>query len=133
MSTEPPLNPGAAIEHQPSMFRPLVRRTVWTTVGAGVLTFTLAAAGSTRQARLTLNWVDNSGGAAKFTIERRMGTTGTYAPVATTGVGITTYTDSEIVGSTTYCYRVKGFNASGESGYSNEACASWTSRTERRR
>src|SRR5215467_13809386 len=133
MSTEPPLNPGAATEHPTSMFRALVRRTVWTTVGAGALAVTLGAAGTTRLARLTLNWVDNSGGAAKFTIERRMGTTGRYEPVATTGVGITTYTDSEIVGSVTYCYRVKAFNASGESGYSNEVCASWASRTEGRR
>ena len=133
MSAEPPLNPSAATEHPPSMFRALVRRTVWTTVGAGVLAVTLGAAGTTRLARLTLNWVDNSGGAAKFTIERRMGTTGTYKPVATTGVGITTYTDSAIVGGTTYCYRVKAFNASGESGYSDEACAAWTSRTGGRR
>ena len=133
MSTERPVDPGAVIEHPPSMFRALVRRITWTTFGAGVLAVALGAAGTTRLARLTLNWVDNSGGAAKFTIERRMGTTGTYKPVATTGVGITTYTDSAIVGGTTYCYRVKAFNASGESGYSNEACASWTSRTEGRR
>ena len=133
MRTEPPIDPGAVIEHPPSMFRALVRRTTWTTVGAGVLAVTLGAAGTTRLARLTLNWVDNSGGTAKFTIERRMGTTGTYEPVATTGAGITTYTDSEIVGSVTYCYRVKAFNASAESGYSNEVCASWASRTEGRR
>ncbi len=132
MSTEQPVAPGT-IEHPPSMFRALVRRTAWTTVGAGVLAVTLGAAGTTRLARLTLNWVDNSGGAAKFTVERRMGTTGTYEPVATTGVGITTYTDSAIVGGTTYCYRVKAFNVSGESSYSNEACASWASRTEGRR
>src|SRR5262249_15923592 len=105
----------------------------WTTVGGGVLAVTLCAAGTPRLARLTLNWVDNSDGAAKFTIERRMGTAGTYKPVATTGVGITTYTDSAIVGGTTYCYRVKAFNTSGESGYSNQPCASWPSRTEGRR
>jgi len=38
-----------------------------------------------------------------------MGTTGTHEPVATTGVGIATYTDSGIVGSVTNCYRVKAF------------------------
>src|SRR5262245_13702914 len=133
MSTEPPIDPGAVIEYPPSMFRALVRRATWTTFGAGLLAITLGSAGTTRLTRLTLSWADHSGGAAKFTIERRIGMTGTYKPVATTGVGITTYTDTAIVGGTTYCYRVKAFNASGESGYSDEACASWTSRTEGRR
>ena len=98
-----------------------------------LLAASLGAAGTTRLARLTLTWADNSGGTAKFIIERRIGTTGTYRPIATTGTGITTYTDSEIAGDTTYCYRVKAFNASAESGYSNEACASWPSRVEGRR
>ena len=133
MNTEPPLDPGAAIEQPPSMFHVFGRRTAWATFGAAILTVTLAAAGTTRLARLTLNWVDNSGGAAKFIIERKTGTMGTYKPVATTDVGVTTYTDSDVMGSTTYCYRVKAFNASAESGFSNEACASWTSRTEGRR
>ena len=130
MNTEPPLDPGAAIEHPTSMFHVFVRRTSWAPFGAAILAVTLAAAGTTRLARLTLNWVDNSGGAAKFIIERKTGTMGTYKPVATTDVGVTIYTDSDIVGSTTYCYRVKAFNASAESGYSNESCASWTVRTQ---
>ena len=108
-------------------FRTVVRRAAWTTVGAVVLAAALGAAGTARLARLTLNWVDNSGGTAKFIIERRIGTTGTYRPIGTTGTGITSYTDTEVVGGTTYCYRVKAFNASGESGHSNEACASWPS------
>ncbi len=99
-----------------------------------MLAATLAATGSARLARLTLNWVDNSGGTAQFVIERRTGTTGTYGPIGTTGMGITTYTDSEIVAGTTYCYRVKAFNASETSSYSNEACASsGSSRVEERR
>src|SRR5215813_13086259 len=115
MSTERPVDPGAVIEHPPSMFRALVRRITWTTFGAGVLAVTLGAAGTTRLARLTLNWVDNSGGAAKFTIERRMGTTGTYKPVAMTGVALTTSPVSATVAAMTYCNPVKAFNASGDS------------------
>lgn len=99
-----------------------------------MLAATLAATGSARLARLTLNWVDNSGGTAKFIIERKTGTTGTYRRIGTTGLGITTYTDSEIVAGMTYCYRVKAFNVTEESGYSNEACASsGASRVEERR
>jgi len=116
------------------MFRDVVRRTTWATIGAVVLAATLASTGSARLARLTLNWVDNSGGTATFIIERRTGTTGTYRRIGTTEMGITTYTDSEIVAGTTYCYRVKAFNASEELVYSNEACASsGASRVEERR
>jgi len=66
--------------------------------------------------------VDNAGGTANFIVERKTGTTGIYAKIATTGPGITTYMDSAVVAGTTYCYRVKAFNALGDSGYSNEAC-----------
>ena len=84
----------------------------------------LVAVGAASAAQLTLDWVDNSGGTAYFTIERKTETTGTYAPIATTGTGITTYSDSAVVAGTTYCYRVKASNALGDSGYSNDACGS---------
>jgi hypothetical protein len=57
-------------------------------------------------------------------VERKTETTGTYARIATTGTGITTYTDSAVVTGTTYCYRVTALNAAGTSDYSNEACGS---------
>jgi hypothetical protein len=57
-------------------------------------------------------------------VERKTETTGTYARIAATGTGITTYTDSGVVAGTTYCYRVMAVNAVGTSGYSNEACGS---------
>ncbi len=83
--------------------------------GALLVASTLFAAGTDRAtpraAQLTLNWVDNSGGVANFIVERKTGTTGAYARIATTAIGITTY-----------CYRVKASNALGDSGYSNEAC-----------
>ena len=60
----------------------------------------------------------------KLIIERKTGTNRTYARIATTGTGITTYTDPAVVARTTYCYRVKASKALGESGYSNEACGS---------
>ena len=103
-------------------------RILWKMFGAIVVASTLFAAGTERAAlraaQLTLNWVDNTGGTANFIIERKSGTTGTYARIATTGTGITTYVDSEVVAGTTYCYRVKASNALGDSGYSNEACGS---------
>ena len=105
-------------------------RTVWKLFGAMLVAITLFAGGAERaaqprlEAQLTLDWVDNAGGTANFVVERKMGSTGTYARIATTGIGVTTYTDSAVVVGITYCYRVKASNALGESSYSNEACKS---------
>jgi len=83
----------------------------------------LVATGTASAAQLTLSWVDNSSGTAIFNVERKTETTGTYTRIATTSPGVTSYTDSAVVVGTTYCYRVMGSNAFGDSGYSNEACA----------
>ena len=122
--------------HAPALVDPLVlfrsvsSRTVWKLFGAMLVATTLFAGGAERaaqprlEAQLTLDWVDNAGGTANFVVERKTGTTGTYARIATTGLGVTTYTDSAVVAGITYCYRVKASNALGESIYSNEACKS---------
>jgi len=73
-------------------------------------------------AQLTLSWSDNSTNEAGFRIERRTGT-GTYAEIATLGVNAASYTDVNLANGTTYCYRVRAYNAGGVSGYSNEQCA----------
>ena len=85
------------------MFRSVSSRTVWKLFGATLVATTLFAGGAERAARLTLeaqltlDWVDNAGGTANFVVERKTGTTGTYARIATTGIGVTTYTDSAVV------------------------------------
>ena len=84
----------------------------------------LFATGNASAAQLTLNWVDNAGGAAYSTIERKTDGAGAYAAIATTNTGATTYADSTAVVGIMYCYRVKASNADGDSGYSNEACGS---------
>jgi len=96
-------------------------RIVWKIFGALLIGSALVAVGAASAAQLTLDWVDNSGGTAYFTIERKTETSGTYAPIATTGTGTTTYADSAVVAGTTYCYRVKASNTLGKSGYPNAA------------
>ena len=73
-------------------------------------------------AQLTLTWTDNSTNEDGFKIERKIGTTGTYAQIAVTGASVTSYTDSNVADGTTYCYRLLAFNTAGDSAYSNEAC-----------
>src|SRR5215813_5113222 len=76
-------------------------RAAWKILGALLLGSTLFAAGAERAgqqpAQLTLNWVDNAAGTANFIVERKTGTAGTFARIATTAPGVTTYVDSTVV------------------------------------
>jgi hypothetical protein len=72
---------------------------------------------------LTATWVqDPTSVVSEYSIERATGTGGTYAQIATTAAGVTTYVDSSVAAGTTYCYRVRAFNSAGYSPYSNVAC-----------
>jgi len=69
---------------------------------------------------LSLSWADNSSNETGFKIERKSGS-GAYAQIATVGAGVTSYADSSLAANTTYTYRVRAYNARGDSAYSNEA------------
>jgi hypothetical protein len=71
---------------------------------------------------LTLNWTDKSDNESGFKIERKLGPTGTFAEVGRVGANIVTYPDPNLAYGTAYCYRVRAFNADGDSAYTNEAC-----------
>ena len=77
-------------------------------------------------AQLTLSWVHQSNGTAAFRIERKVGTAGMYGEIAQQQAGQSSYVDTTVAAGTTYCYRVRAFDAGGTSGYSNEACGSVT-------
>ena len=81
------------------------------------------AYGSANAAQLTLTWVDNSDNESGFSIDRRIGATGTYQPLTTVASNVTSHTDLNLASNTTYCYRVGAFNSAGTSNYSNETCA----------
>lgn len=70
----------------------------------------------------TLAWQGISSNAEGFRIARKTGTSGTYRPIGTQGVERPFFTDSGLSDSTTYCYRVRAYNAAGDSAASNEAC-----------
>jgi hypothetical protein len=89
-------------------------------VAAGFL-FIAAVAwhGEAIPAQLQLTW-QGSGGESGFAIERATGAG--WEEIATTNTGVTTYTDSDVVDTITYCYRVRAFNPTAYSDYSNVAC-----------
>lgn len=83
-----------------------------------------AAAVSTNQIHLA--WTGDSAGEAGFLIERApdsAGSPGPWTQIATAGTNVTTYNDSGLSPNTTYWYRVRAYNAGGNSGYSNQANA----------
>jgi len=68
-----------------------------------------------------LIWTDTADNETGFKIERKSGTTGTFAEVGQVGANIETFTNAT-PDSQVYCYQVRAFNAAGDSAYSNEAC-----------
>ena len=80
-----------------------------------------ASAASSSQIDLT--WADNSNDEDGFAIERQNGGAG-FTEIATVGAAVTAYSDSGLAPSTSYEYRVRAFNAHGDSAYSNTAGAS---------
>ena len=67
-----------------------------------------------------LNWTDNSTNEEGFIVERETVNPNVFAVIDTVGPDVITYNDTSVVFAT-YSYRVKAFNAAGESGYSNNA------------
>jgi predicted phage tail protein len=77
-----------------------------------------ASASSSTSAQLT--WFDNADNEDGFKIERS--TDGvSYGQIDTTGGNASSYNDSNLNPGTTYYYRVRAYNAAGNSGYSNVA------------
>ncbi len=89
---------------------------------AAVTAPTALTAEVTSPGNINLNWLDNSDNENGFIIER-MDNGGSYSEVATVGSNITTY-DDVVTQVVDYKYRVKAYNGTDSSGYSNEACVS---------
>ena len=84
------------------------------------------AASATSTTQIALTWSDNSNNENGFKIDRRQsGTSGTgaWVRIATLAAGTTTHTDSGLPADTKFYYKVKAWNASGNSAYSPPVCA----------
>jgi hypothetical protein len=70
--------------------------------------------------RLTLQWTDNAGNESGFRIERSVNG-GAFVEIAQVGSNVTSFVNTGLKRSSSYSYRVRAFNATGASSYSNIA------------
>jgi hypothetical protein len=71
-----------------------------------------------------LTWTDNSTNEQGFKIERCQGNgCSNFAQIAQTAANVTSFSNTGLATNTRYRYRVRAFNLSGDSGYSNIAAA----------
>ncbi len=75
--------------------------------------------------RINLVWTDNAGTEQGFLIERCTGNGRcvNFGQIGQTGANSTVFADNTVIGNTNYAYRVRAFNAQGNSAYSNIAKA----------
>jgi fibronectin type III domain protein len=70
--------------------------------------------------QINLSWTDNSGNEDGFSIERCTNNNCTnFAQIAQVGPNVTTFNNTGLSGNKFYRYRVRAFNVSGNSAYSN--------------
>ena len=73
--------------------------------------------------QINLSWTDNSGNETGFKIERGTSSSGPFSQIATVSANVKTYQNTGLKRNTTYYYRVRAYNAAGNSEYSNTATA----------
>lgn len=66
----------------------------------------------------SMRWVDNSSNETGFKIERKTGN-GNFIQIATVGANTTTYKNAGLSSGSYYEYRIRAYNANGDSSYSN--------------
>ena len=72
------------------------------------------------KSQINLAWTDNSSNETGFKIERCTGVTCTkFSQIATVGANVLKYSNSGLKRNTTYRYRVRAYNAAGNSAYSS--------------
>lgn len=76
---------------------------------------------------INLTWTDNSNNETGYKVERKTGAGGTWSEIAgSLASNTTSYSSTGLSANTTYYYRVRAYNATGNSTYSNEASATTT-------
>ncbi|MSO19094.1 MAG: fibronectin type III domain-containing protein [Acidobacteria bacterium] len=83
---------------------------------------TSLSAATVSSSQINLTWTDNNGNEDGTRIERSPDGVN-FAQIASVGANITAYSNTGLAGGATYTYRVRAYNAGGDSPYSNTASA----------
>ncbi|MBW2317358.1 MAG: fibronectin type III domain-containing protein, partial [Deltaproteobacteria bacterium] len=81
------------------------------------------SASGVSSSRIELSWSDNSAAESGYKIERKAGSSGVYSQVAVVGANSVAWSNAGLSASSTYYYRVRAYNSTGNSDYSNESSA----------
>ncbi|MBN1671664.1 MAG: fibronectin type III domain-containing protein, partial [Kiritimatiellae bacterium] len=81
------------------------------------------AAAAKASTRIDLAWTDNSGDETQFKIDRRQSGTTAWVRIQTSGSDTTSFSDTGLTPGVKFYYKVKAYNAAGNSPYSNVAAA----------
>lgn len=73
-----------------------------------------------KKGAITLAWIDNSNNESGFLIERSTNG-GSFVQIAQTGANVRNFNNTGLVKNSSYAYRIRAFNTSGNSAYSNTA------------
>ncbi|MEM7278659.1 MAG: S8 family serine peptidase [Pseudomonadota bacterium] len=73
--------------------------------------------------RIDINWADQADNEDGFRIERALGQGAAFAEIDLAGANQQNYADAGLNDNTEYCYRIRAFNAAGDSANSNVSCA----------
>jgi hypothetical protein len=94
-----------------------------TTTGVPPNAPTGASATAQSTSAITVSWQDASSDETGFRVQRSADGSTNWTLVATLGANVTSYQDTGLTAGTTYYYRVRAYNAAGNSGFSNTASA----------
>lgn len=73
--------------------------------------------------QINLTWTDNSDDESGFRIEQKLESGGTWTQTATVDSDVISYSATGLAENTSYCFRVRAYNAFGDSEFSNIDCA----------
>ena len=83
----------------------------------------LSATAATTSLSINLAWTDNSSNEQGFKVERSLVSTSSFSVIGSTGTNTTAYLDSTVSSGVAYQYRVRAYNGTNFSLYSNTASA----------
>ena len=94
-----------------------------TTLSLGIEPPTQLTATSVSSSRINLAWRDNSDNETGFHVQRRIDGTPDWVSISITAANVTNFGDARLLSSAIYHYRVRAFNGTESSDFSNQAVA----------